>query len=217
MSQGIFDDENRFIGNLPPLDEAPDLHFIKHCTDSLQINSIFLSLALKGLKEQYKKDALIDQIKASGLNSESDHVVIDEMIDLFWKDKYLSFVHIAVPFIESSLRRLFLESGMNVSIENGIGGYDYKSINALLEHDHATIIFKHIFKDAGEDLLYTIRLIFTEKIGFNLRNKVAHGIYQSDFVNEKYSNYALLIILILSLVKIWRNILLMFLKRFMML
>jgi hypothetical protein len=202
VSGTIFDDENRFIATLPPLDEAPDLHFTKHCADNLQINSIFLSMALKRLKEKHKKEVLINQVKNSGINSEADYPVIDEMVELFWSGKYLSFIHIAVPFIESSLRRLFLTSGMVVSIENKLGGYDYKSINALLEHEHALVIFKQIFKDAGEDLLYTVRLIFTEKLGFNLRNKVAHGIHQGDFVNEKYSNQILLILLILSLVKI---------------
>jgi|AntRauTorcE11897_2_1112592.scaffolds.fasta_scaffold15501_1 hypothetical protein len=202
VSGTIFDDENRFIATLPPLDEAPDLHFTKHCADNLQINSIFLSMALKRLKEKHKKEVLINQVKNSGINSEADYPVIDEMVELFWSGKYLSFIHIAVPFIESSLRRLFLTSGMVVSIENKLGGYDYKSINALLEHEYALVIFKQIFKDAGEDLLYTVRLIFTEKLGFNLRNKVAHGIHQGDFVNEKYSNQILLILLILSLVKI---------------
>jgi len=201
-SGDIFDDENRFIATLPPLDEAPELHFIKHCSNSLQINSVFLSLVFKKMKEDYTKDDLAELIKNSGLNNESENIVIDELLDSFWNNKYLAFIHIAVPFIESSLRRLFLTSGMVVSIENKIGGYDYKPINKLLEHEQANIIFKHIFKDAGENLLYTIRIIFTEKIGLNLRNKVAHGIYQSDFSNEKHSNYIMLILLILSLIRI---------------
>lgn len=202
VSSEIFDDEHRFVATLPPLDEAPELHFIKHCADNIQLNSIFLSLVFKKLKAEYANEELSILVKNSGLISTADFLVVDELLSQFWKNNYLSFIHIAVPFIESSLRRLFLTSGMVVSIENKMGGYDYKSINALLEHEHALIIFKHIFKDAGEDLLYTIRIIFTEKLGLNIRNKVAHGIYQSDFINEKHSNHILLIIFILGLVKI---------------
>ena len=201
-SGAIFDEEKRFIANLPPLDEAPDLHFTKHCTDNLHINSMFLSLIITKLVDEYKKDELVDQIKKSGLISEADHVVLEELLDLFWKRKYLAFIHIAVPFTESTLRRLLLTSGMVVSVENQIGGYDYKSINSLLEHEQAMIVFKHIFQDVGDDLLYTVRLIFTEKLGLNIRNRVAHGIYQSDFVNEKHSNHILFIIFMLSLIKI---------------
>lgn len=202
VSNQIFDDEQRFIATLPPLDEAPELHFIKHCADNIQMNSIFLSLVLKRLKSEYESNALATLIKNSGLISTADFVIVDEIISQFWKNNYLSFIHIAVPFIESTLRRLFLTSGMVVSIENKMGGYDYKSMNALLEHEQVLLIFKHIFKDVGEDLLYSIRIIFTEKLGLNIRNKVAHGIYQSDFIDEKHSNQIILNIFILSLIKI---------------
>ncbi len=154
------------------------------------------------MKEVFKKEELISLVRNSGLHNVTDYVVLEEIIDVYWNNKFLPFIHITVPFIESSLRRLFLTSGMVVSMENKFGGYDYKSISSLLGHEHASVIFKHIFKDAGDDLLYTIKIIFTEKLGLNLRNKVAHGIYQSDFLNEKHSNNILFILLILSLIKI---------------
>lgn len=202
VSNEIFDDEHRFIATLPPLDEAPELHFVKHCADNIQLNSLFLSLVFEKLKTDYKSEELASLIKSSGLINDLDFVIIDEITSQFWNNNYLSFIHIAVPFIESSLRRLLLVSGMVVSIENKIGGYDYKSINALLEHEQALLIFRQIFKHVGEDLLYTIRIIFTEKIGLNIRNRIAHGVYQSDFTNEKHSNHILLIIFILTLIKV---------------
>jgi hypothetical protein len=199
----VFDLENRLIATLPPLSEAPELHFIKHCNQNLQICSVFLSLVLDKFREEYEDVELIKIMKSSGLHSKSDDLVIETLVSLYWRKEYFTFVHVAVPFVESSLRRLFTTSGMATQrLNKKIGGYEYRPINKLLQDPHAELVFKQISNETGPDLLHTINMIFTEKLGLNIRNNLAHGIYQADFYSRKYSDQILLIILILSLIKI---------------
>lgn len=62
---------------------------------------------------------------------------------------------------------------------------------------------KHdFFRACYADLIIEFAGYQTEKLGLNLRNRVAHGIYQSDFLNEKHSNHIVLILMILSLIKV---------------
>jgi hypothetical protein len=202
VSQSIFDDEDKLLAVLPPYENGSENHLIKHCADSLAINSLFLEIVCKELRERFDSEGLVDYMNETGLYNGADLLILRKILDSFWQKDSLSCVHIGIPFIESTIRKLLATAGIAVTKKNGYEGYDYIPLGALLNNKLTVVVFKHVFKDAGEDLLFTLKVLLTEKLGLNLRNKVAHGIYQSDFIKDKYSNNIVLILMILSITRI---------------
>ena len=78
-------------------------------------------------------------------------------------------VHILAPQLEKIVRDMVRDRGGNVStIDPATSVENYIALGSLLDKPEAL--------DAlGEDLLFEIRSIFTDKRGPNLRNDVAHG------------------------------------------
>ena len=82
---------------------------------------------------------------------------------------WISSISILVPQLENSLRTLLGLSGIDVVSVDNEGVQQEKDLNALIyEKD-----FERLF---GEDMTFQLQVILTEKAGFNLRNRVAHGL-----------------------------------------
>jgi hypothetical protein len=73
------------------------------------------------------------------------------------------------PQFEHAVRELFFRRGIVTSTLPSSGAQNEHNLNQLLEHPRAVEVF-------GEDLLFDLRVLLTEKAGANLRNDIAHGL-----------------------------------------
>ena len=98
-------------------------------------------------------------------------------------------VHILAPQLEKIVRDMVRDRGGNVStIDPATSVENYIALGSLLDKPEAL--------DAlGEDLLFEIRSIFTDKRGPNLRNDVAHGEMNDVSSQGDYCVYAWWLIL----------------------
>jgi hypothetical protein len=76
---------------------------------------------------------------------------------------------ILVPQFEHAVRELFVARGIVTSTLPSTGAQNEYNLNQLLEHPRAVEVF-------GEEMLFDLRVLLTEKAGSNLRNDVAHGL-----------------------------------------
>ncbi len=81
---------------------------------------------------------------------------------------WLVAVHLLVPQLEASIRQVFEQEGIRTSSVESEGIQEEKLLGKLLFHEKMENLF-------GVAPTFNLRGILVEKLGFNLRNDMAHG------------------------------------------
>lgn len=92
---------------------------------------------------------------------------------------FVTAIHLLAPLVENMVREIFKFQGIStttigddsVETENGLG--------SLLDNPKASEVI-------DDDFLFELKAIFTDPLGFNLRNNVAHGLFCDD-INYSFS------------------------------
>jgi len=97
-------------------------------------------------------------------------------INAYLADDQITAIHVLVPQIENSLRRLLpvLEIPTNKHRRSDTGVMVEKSLNNILESEAAVTQF------FGEDFVLYLRMFLCDPRGQNVRNKLAHGLMQPE-------------------------------------
>jgi hypothetical protein len=96
-------------------------------------------------------------------------------------------IHLLAPQVEHLIRTKMKNSGVDTSsIVDGIENEN--GLSSLLKHKRAADVL-------GEDLLFELQALFTESMGANLRNEVAHGLLNDQNAESHAVVYAWWIIL----------------------
>ncbi|MDQ3180977.1 MAG: DUF4209 domain-containing protein, partial [Acidobacteriota bacterium] len=86
---------------------------------------------------------------------------------------FLTAVHFLIPQLEESIRYILIQLGNVPSSLNNKGIQNEYSLNETLKNSNFTSQLNKVF---GEDLIFDLRGLLTEKFGSNLRNDMAHGL-----------------------------------------
>lgn len=116
-------------------------------------------------------------------------LIPQERIELTSRSLYLGFefrfaeaIHLISPQVEFLVRNVLKRAGIITSINEG-GVENEIGLSSLLDKPQSVEIF-------GENLHFNLRAIFTDPIGANLRNYVAHGLLDDNAANSDAVVYA---------------------------
>lgn len=180
-----------------PINEDYDRHLLQHFSQNLHFQSPFLKWSFDEFTKHYAPEVLYDELVYSPVFRSEDRSYILKTLELFWKDDFLSFNHLAIPLIEDAIRGLCKMSGVSTIKPNEDGGYDEKSLYELIKSG----VVKKVFSTKGEDVEYYFHVLLTSRIGWNLRNNFAHGINKNSLADEHVANRLMHILLCLSQVR----------------
>ncbi|BCS47367.1 hypothetical protein JUNP479_0021 [Aeromonas jandaei] len=96
---------------------------------------------------------------------------------------FSSCIYILAPQVENIVRVLFKSNGLNTSNIDRDGIETECGLSTLLNNPSAENIL-------GKDILFELQAVFTESVGINLRNEVAHGLLSDQESNSQYCVYA---------------------------
>jgi len=96
----------------------------------------------------------------------------------------LLFVHLIIPQLENSIRSIFGMNKLKITSVLPSGVQREKDMNELLTDSNAEQIF-------GKDLLWEMRSLLVEQSGPNIRNRVCHGLANSNDLNSTSSIFLL--------------------------
>ena len=110
---------------------------------------------------------------------ERNYPLVKAGIENFFKEDYVSSIHILVPQFESTFRRFLAKLGFaTTSLKKDMVQYEI-TFNEFLVKDYIKTFL-------GKDIHTLIQIIMVEPMGLNLRNEIAHGlIKQSDITKSK--------------------------------
>lgn len=92
-------------------------------------------------------------------------------------------IHLLAPQVEHLIRMRFKENSIDTTTTDKYGVENESGLSTLLRHKRAEDLL-------GEDLLFELKAVFTESIGTNLRNGVAHGLLNDQSSGSHASVYA---------------------------
>jgi hypothetical protein len=106
-----------------------------------------------------------------------------KLFRLGFDDDFLSVMYFLIPQIENFVRFYLNQNNTITTCISEEGISTENSMNSLLKMNESKELF-------GEDLLYELKALFCEPLGFNLRNLVAHGLIDDDECNSCAVMYA---------------------------
>jgi hypothetical protein len=86
---------------------------------------------------------------------------------------FLASIHLLVPQVENSIRHLLQQMGEITSGFSSSGIQDERSLNI-------TIYLPELKALLGEDLVFDLQGLLVERFGQNLRNRMAHGLMNTE-------------------------------------
>lgn len=165
----------------------------------IQVNSsIVLTNLFSRLQQQKGLDnqSLTDYLANTGLFDEDNLALIQAGLERHFSGDYVSAVHILVPQFEDSIRTLFQRGGKGViRPRRGQSGWEVETFGGFLDQD----IVKNTLP---VELRTYIQLVMTEQAGWNLRNRIAHGLIRPQDCNLVTSVTVLHLFLLLTLFRL---------------
>ena len=121
------------------------------------------------LEHRVTKELLKALCQHSPIVPENRECLIGYALWLGFEHEFGSAIHLLSPQVEHMVRIQLKEAGAQTSNIDRDGIENENGLSTLLELPEANDVF-------GTDLCFELKSVFTDSLGFNLRNEVAHGL-----------------------------------------
>ena len=179
------------------IDEDYDKHLLENFSRNLHFQAVFLRIAFDKVRELYTPEQVTDVLLLSPVFRTEDKAYILKLLKSFCDKDYLTTCCLSIPLIEDAVRNLYRINNQTYIRPNDDGGYDVLSLDKLLGRG----LIKAIFQTMGENVEYYLRVLLTERVGWNLRNNFAHGINKKLFESEDVASRLVHVLICLSLIR----------------
>ncbi len=192
----IKDHKGRTIAKVGSYKTDPEGNYIRHLTEKLKFNSILLRKVL----ERIKSDGIgFTEIRSylndSNVIDQDKWHIIEEALSAYFNSNHIVFAHLIIPQIEDIFRNIILAGGGTTLIPNNRGYFEVISLDAALNNSFIESLF-------GANFIKYFKIVFTDKIGWNMRNRIAHGLISSKGFNQMTSDYLFHSFLCFGLIRI---------------
>ncbi|MGR6012443.1 DUF4209 domain-containing protein [Bacillus paranthracis] len=169
--------------------EAKSLCYSTH----FQFTTIPAMLGLKKDKD-FNLEFLLNYVQRSEIVSDNDIVFIEEALEHFYNNKFISFLSVLVPTIECLLRRVYeLYNGTDIATQRKDSNLQTTvNLSDILKDDK-------VKENLSEDFIgYLQYLLNDDTSSENIRNNIAHRLTDAEFYNEGRSLIVLHLLLVLT-------------------
>lgn len=153
---------------------------------AMNLNATFFLIGIEEWKKKFELGSLpqTPDFLTSLLIPPDRISIYREGIEAFEQEDYIKCIHVLIPQVENSLRKLLELLGISVTKTEEDGSFELKNMNDVLRHEC-------VQETLDEKLWYFLKTLYIDKRGMNLRNLVAHGIAPVEAFNR--TNAALVI------------------------
>jgi len=201
FSTNILDERGIVVAKLGSLDDDLEGHIVQQLSFTMKLQGMFLNLVFDKAITDYKdfKSDLTTLILTSPVIVENQNEIIKSAVNYHFEGHYLEAVHLFVPQFEASMRNLAELLGENIlrdRKQKGVDEYvnEYVNLTGLLNNEklHSTL---------GEDIITYFKVLYNEKVGWNIRNNICHGISNPATIDRLISERVLHSFMCLGLIK----------------
>ncbi|MDC4442340.1 DUF4209 domain-containing protein [Acinetobacter baumannii] len=158
--------------------------------------NILPALRQLSLEHRFTRELLIAICEKSPLIPEGRATLTGSALWLGFEEDFSTAIHLLCPQLENIVRTELTKVGAQTRNIDKVGIENENGLSTLMNLPEVENIF-------GKDLVFEIKCIFTESLGFNLRNQVAHGLLDdetSSTIATVYAWWMMLRIIINSLI-----------------
>ena len=159
------------------------------------VSGIWLPIIWERLRKEKSltAEALMEYLDQWGQIEEDNRPLIRLGIERYFAEDFASALHLLVPQLEDVIRTLFERAGLP-SVQFSKDGQKFETFGALLNKVNETLP-----NLVPQELSKYIKRTLTDSTGWNLRNKIAHGMIRLDECNRRTVEVVLHLYLIFSL------------------
>lgn len=194
MGRQIVDHRNRPIVSIGtyPEDSEGILYYETSRYICNEISALFRREAFRKIFSRFdhSTEILVDIITQSPIFDVDRAEIYKVGIDAYFKNDWVSFLHIMVPQIEEAIRDLYELAGGSVYKTARSGGLQLKLFDDLVR--------EQIVIDSLGDLAVYLKIIYTDPRGLNIRNNLCHGFYPIGIFNYAISDIVFYTIICLA-------------------
>ena len=173
--------ETRKLGTFNSDSENDEYDIFQHYNLMLQLTwDMRLFPIFLGMVNNYRltSTSIMNHISKWSLLKSTRKTIIARGIDRFFQNDYISSINILVPQIEYQLRYMFELIGYSTTNTLDGRSQEEQTFSSFLKD-------KFVIEILGIDVVKYFEIMFVSKVGFNIRNSVAHGFYdENNFSKE---------------------------------
>lgn len=171
FSNQIMDSNGRIVAKVGSVEHDLDGRVVMSMSDNMGLWAPFLRIVLDRMCEKHDvtADMILNFLFESPVFENRRRQLIGSGIDAFLRGDSAVAVHMLIPQIEAAVRRIVEKTGGPILDRGRHGGMNLSNLDKLLrcEQLHAVL---------GEKIALYLRVLLTDQRGWNVRNKVCHGI-----------------------------------------
>ena len=196
FSQSIQDEKGRIIAKVGSIDDDLEGQLIRHISDNLSSHAFFLNIVIKNSMGKFGLNTVevLRFLEESPIIEKSRVVILEKGLEAYFNGDFVVALHLLIPQIEDAVRNIVDLAGGNVQKPSRHGGYNLKTFDDILWDDI-------VLKALKEDLTSYLKILFTDPRGWNLRNKVCHGLCDPGHFNQRTADRVFHALLCLGLVR----------------
>jgi hypothetical protein len=194
MGQQIIGKNGIKSATLEPLNEKnEEKHLINDISQSLILTSLNFHVALDAaiIDGGLTVEAIYSYWSKSWCYKEDVKGTLKEALNGYFNKNFIVFLSVIVPVIEGFIRGIIEAEGGNVLKVNEDDSQELLTLGNLLRLPEAKKAF-------GDDVVIYLRTALTEKLGWNIRNNLSHGVFTESDFNQQNADRILHIFLLLS-------------------
>ena len=189
--------DGRVIAKTPPMnlgagEDDPANQAALHRQIQQQF-SIEIQLVVKGqilpalrqllMEHRFTKELMVAACHHSPIVPKNREELLGYALWLGFEHEFGAAIHLLCPQTENIVRSQLKEAGAHTSNIDREGIENENGLSTLMEMQETIDLF-------GEDLTFEIKSVFTDALGFNLRNEVAHGLVDDNTSSSIQTIYA---------------------------
>ena len=193
FTKQLLDREGRPVASVGSIEDDLDGNVVHHVSQTMIYSMFFLREALAAFVDRYEMSTLdfLNYIYASPLFGEDKKGIIEKGIDAYMQGDVMTSIHILIPQIEASIRKLAELLDIAIVKEGRNGAMQYKLLDELLRE-------RRIEETLGRDASWYLRILLTDQRGWNLRNTVSHGLVPQQQFNQGMADRVMHVLLCLA-------------------
>ncbi|HLE62304.1 MAG TPA: DUF4209 domain-containing protein [Pyrinomonadaceae bacterium] len=191
-------DDSQIVATAGSVQDDEEGRLLMQLAENIQISQLFLVEALRRQRDRCTPtiEQYLDFLYQSPVYDESARNMLGEGLIAYLEEDFVKAIHVLIPQTERALRNVLVLLGIpvNKQVRRQPGIMQMKNINDILAD-------VRVRQSLSENLWRYLQVLLADKRGFNLRNRVAHGLVSVDECNRRVADQLFHALLALSLIR----------------
>ncbi len=196
VTTAILDHDGRITAQVGPVEHDMEGHIVRNISQTMGFVSVFLRLVVERLvtARGLNAERVAEFLAQSPVFDPTQRSILGTGLHAYFAQDWLVSIHLFVPQIENTVRRLVRLTGGSGLKQGRNGAMLLKTLDDLLREDR-------VEQTLGADVASYFRILLSDQRGWNVRNNVCHGLTPVDQFHSAVADRLLHVLLCLGTVE----------------